>query len=361
MSLKKTSLNHLHQQLDGRMVDFAGWEMPVDYGSTLREHLAVRESVGIFDVSHMGEIEMLGKDALSMAQKVTSNDVSRLQDGQAHYSAFLYPKGTFVDDIVLYRINSEHIFICVNAANREKDFQWVHQHREGEVEILDRGDAYAQLAIQGPQAEAVLQKLTNVDLSAIRTYWFSRGKVDGAASLISRTGYTGEDGFEIYIPPKAAPAIWEKLLSVGKPLGITPAGLAARNTLRLEMAYSLYGHEIDQTTNPWEANLAWIVKLEKGEFIGQAALERLKKAGPDRRLVGFEMVDRGIARDHYSVWVDGEKVSEVTSGSPAPSLGKHVGLTYLPIRYTEVEQLLEVEVRGKRLKAKVVSTPFLKK
>ena len=361
MSLKKTSLNHLHQQLDGRMVDFAGWEMPVDYGSTLREHLAVRESVGSFDVSHMGEIEMLGKDALSMAQKVTSNDVSRLQDGQAHYSAFLYPEGTFVDDIVLYRINSEHIFICVNAANREKDFQWVHQHREGKVEILDRGDAYAQLAIQGPQAEAVLQKLTNVDLSAIRTYWFSRGEVDGAASLISRTGYTGEDGFEIYIPPKAAPAIWEKLLRVGKPFGITPAGLAARNTLRLEMAYSLYGHEIDQTTNPWEANLAWIVKLEKGEFIGQAALERLKKAGPDRRLVGFEMVDRGIARDHYSVWVDGEKVSEVTSGSPAPSLGKHVGLTYLPIRYTEVEQLLEVEVRGKRLKAKVVSTPFHKK
>jgi aminomethyltransferase len=343
------------------MVDFAGWEMPIHYGSTLREHLAVRESVGIFDVSHMGEIEIIGKDALSLAQKITSNDISKLKDGQAQYSAFLYPEGTFVDDIVLYRINSEHIFMCVNAANREKDFQWVRQHQEGEVEILDQGDAYAQLAIQGPQAETVLQELTNVDLSAIQTYWFSRGEIDGVASLISRTGYTGEDGFEIYIPPNTAPPIWEKLLSVGEPFEITPAGLAARNTLRLEMAYSLYGHEIDQTTNPWEANLAWIVKMGKSDFIGKEALARLKIVGPDRRLVGFEMVDRGIARDHYPVWIEGKKVSEVTSGSPAPSLGKHVGLAYLPIRHAEVEQLLEVEVRGKRLKAKVVSTPFYKK
>ena len=361
MSLKKTSLNDIHQQSGGRMVDFAGWEMPVHYGSTLREHLAVRKTVGVFDVSHMGEIEMLGKDALLMAQKVTSNDVSKLEDGQAQYSAFLYPDGTFVDDIVLYRINSEHVFICVNAANREKDFQWVCQHREGEVEILDRGDAYAQLAIQGPQAEAVLQELTGVRLSAIRYYRFSRGEVNGVESLISRTGYTGEDGFEIYIPPESAPDIWNALLSVGKPFEITPAGLAARNTLRLEMSYSLYGHEIDQTTTPWEANLAWIVKLDKGDFIGKEALGRLKKTGLDRRLVGFEMVDRGIARDHYPVWVDGERVSEVTSGSPAPSLGKHVGLAYLPIRYTEVDQPLEVEVRGKHLKAKVVPTPFYKK
>jgi aminomethyltransferase len=361
MSLKKTSLNHSHQKSGGRMVDFAGWEMPVHYGSTLREHLAVRETVGIFDVSHMGEIEILGKDALSLAQKITSNDVSRLKDGQAQYSAFLYPEGTFVDDIVLYCINSEHVLICVNAANREKDFQWVSQHKEGEVKILDRGDAYAQLAIQGPQAEAVLQELTHIDLPSIRSYWFTFGDVNGVESLISRTGYTGEDGFEIYIPPEAAPDIWDKLLTVGQPFGITPAGLAARNTLRLEMSYSLYGHEIDQTTNPWEANLAWIVKLEKGDFIGKEALESLKKAGPDRKLVGFEMVDRGIARDQYPLWVDGERVSEVTSGSPAPSLKTHVGLAYLPIQYTEVDQPLEVEVRGKHLKAKVVPTPFYKK
>jgi aminomethyltransferase len=361
MSLKKTSLNDAHQRLGGQMVDFAGWEMPVHYGSTLREHLAVRESVGIFDVSHMGEIEMLGKDALSMAQKVTSNDVSRLEDGQAQYSAFLNPEGTFVDDIVLYRLNSEHIFICVNAANREKDLQWVRRHQQGEVEILDRGDAYAQLAIQGPKAEAVLQQLTPVDLSTIRYYWFSRGKVEGVDSLISRTGYTGEDGFEIYILPEAATGIWDTLLQVGEPFGITPAGLAARNTLRLEMAYSLYGHEIDQTTTPWEANLAWIVKLDKDNFLGKEALERLKKAGPDRKLVGFEMIGRGIARDHYPVWIDGEQISEVTSGSPAPSLGKHVGLAYLPIQYTEIDQLLEVEVRGKRIQAKVVPTPFYKR
>ena len=361
MSLKKTSLNDIHQQSGGRMVDFAGWEMPVHYGSTLREHLAVRESVGMFDVSHMGEIEILGKDALPMAQKVTSNDVSRLKDGQAQYSAVLYPEGTFVDDIVLYRIHSEHIFICVNASNREKDFQWVHQHKEGDVDIVDKGDAYAQLAIQGPQAETVLQKLVNVDLSAIRYYWFGHGEVDGVKGLISRTGYTGEDGFEIYIPPQAAPGIWQKLLASGQSFEITPAGLAARNTLRLEMSYSLYGHEIDQTTTPWEANLAWIVKLEKGDFIGKEALERLQKAGPRRKLVGFEMIDRGIARDHYPIWIDGDRVSEVTSGSPAPSLKKHVGLAYLPIQYADVDQLLEVEVRGKRLKARVVPTPFYKK
>ncbi len=361
MSLKKTSLNDIHQQSGGRMVDFAGWEMPVHYGSTLREHLAVRESVGIFDVSHMGEIEILGKDALWMAQKVTSNDILKLEDGQAQYSAFLYPEGTFVDDIVLYRINAEHIFICVNAANREKDLQWVLQHKEGNVNILDKGEEYAQLAIQGPHAEAVLQELTSIDLSALPYYWFNHGKVDGVEGLISRSGYTGEDGFEIYIPPRSSPAIWNQLIAVGQPFDITPAGLAARNTLRLEMSYSLYGHEIDQTTTPWEANLAWIVKLDKGEFLGKQALERLKETGLDRKLIGFEMVDRGIARDHYPVWVDGDRVSEVTSGSPAPSLDKYIGLAYLPIQYAEINQVLEVEVRGKRLKARVVPTPFYKK
>ncbi|MEE8349555.1 MAG: glycine cleavage system aminomethyltransferase GcvT [Acidobacteriota bacterium] len=361
MTLKRTSLNATHQRLGGRMVDFAGWEMPVHYGSTLREHLAVRSTVGIFDVSHMGEIEIRGKDALSMAQKVTSNDVQSLQDGQAQYSAILYPEGTFVDDIVLYRFHSEHLLLCVNAANREKDFQWISQHQEGQVDILDRGDAYAQLALQGPQAEAVLQQLTEIDLSSLRSYWFTRGDVDGVDSLISRTGYTGEDGFELYLPPENAPAIWDSLLTVGRPQQITPAGLAARNTLRLEMAYSLYGHEIDQTTNPWQANLGWIVKLEKGDFIGKENLQRLREKGPDRRLVGFEMVDRGIARDHYPVWVDGKQISEVTSGSPSPSLKKHVGLTYLPVQYTAVDQPLEVEVRGRHLKAKVVPTPFYKK
>ena len=358
MSSKKTPLNAVHRESGARMVEFAGWEMPVQYDSTLREHLAVREAVGIFDISHMGEIEMVGKDALSMGQKVTSNDISRLADGQAQYSAFLDHEGGFVDDIVVYRISSRHIFICVNAANKDKDFQWVQSHQEGKVEILDRSDSYAQLAIQGPKAEAVLQSLTDVPLTSLKYYWFTQGEIEGAKALISRTGYTGEDGFEVYIPPEAAPAIWNRLLSAGKSLHITPAGLAARNTLRLEMSYSLYGHEIDRTTTPWEANLGWIVKLDKGDFIGREKLEHLKEQGIHRKLVGFEMVDRGIARDRYPVWVNGKRVGEVTSGSPAPSLQKNVGLVYLPIEYAQIDQVLEVEVRGKRIKAKVVKTPF---
>ncbi|MEE2822768.1 MAG: glycine cleavage system aminomethyltransferase GcvT [Acidobacteriota bacterium] len=361
MGLSKTSLNNIHKKLGGRMIDFTGWEMPVHYGSALREHFAVRETVGLFDVSHMGEIEILGKDAIPMAQKVTCNDIQRLKDGQAQYSALLYPEGTFVDDIVLYRITSEHIFICVNASNKEKDFQWICQHQEGSVEILDRSATYAQLALQGPRSEETLQRLTDVDLSAIHYYWLGHGKINQVESLISRTGYTGENGFEIYIPTAAAPDIWESILDAGTPFDIMPAGLAARNTLRLEMSYPLYGHEIDQTTTPWEANLSWIVKLEKDNFIGKEALEHSQRAGVKRKLVGFEMLDRGIAREHYPVWIRGKQISEVTSGGPAPFLGKYVGLTYLPIQYTELGQPLEIKIRGKLLKAKVVPTPFHKK
>ncbi len=340
------------------MVDFAGWEMPVHYGSALKEHFSVRQGVGVFDVSHMGEIEMVGKDALAMAQKLTSNDISRLADGQAQYSAFLYPEGTFIDDIVLYRINAEHIFICVNAANKDKDFQWVRKHKQGQVDILDSSDSYVQLAIQGPQAETVLQQLTEVDLSSLQYYWFTHGKVHGARALISRTGYTGEDGFEIYIPVEAAQPIWERLFQVGQRFQITAAGLAARNTLRLEVAYCLYGHEINETTNPWEAGLGWIVKLSKGEFIGQEALVKLKEEGHHRRLVGFEMVDRGIARDHFPVSVGDQRVAEVTSGGFAPSLNKSVGLVYLPVEYAQPGQQFQVDIRGKLLQAKVVETPF---
>ncbi len=340
------------------MVDFAGWEMPVHYGSTLKEHLSVRQGVGVFDVSHMGEIEMVGKDALSMAQKVTSNDISRLADGQAHYSAFLSPEGTFIDDIVLYRINAEHIFICVNAANKDKDFQWVREHKKGQVDILDSSDSYVQLAIQGPQAEAVLQQLTEVDLSSLRYYWFTHGKVNGAPALISRTGYTGEDGFEIYIPVEAAQSIWEQLFRVGQRFEITAAGLAARNTLRLEVAYCLYGHELNSTTTPWEAGLGWIVKLNKGEFIGKESLAVLKEEGHHRRLVGFEMVDRGIVRDHFPVSIDNKRVGEVTSGGFAPSLKKSVGLVYVPVECAQPGQLLQVDIRGKLLQARVVETPF---
>ncbi len=276
MTLKKTPLNALHRKYGARMVDFAGWEMPVHYGSALKEHLAVRKGAGVFDVSHMGEIEFIGPDALAMAQKVTSNDISRLSDGQAQYSAFLNPQGTFIDDIVVYRISDQHIFVCVNAANREKDYQWVKSQKEGRVDILDNSDSYVQLAIQGPQAEAVLQKLTDLDLSSIQYYGFTYGNVNDTRGLISRTGYTGEDGFEIYIPVEEAPSIWERLFQVGKPFEIMAAGLAARNTLRLEVAYCLYGNEIDETTTPWEAGLGWIVRLGKGEFIGHDTLEKLK-------------------------------------------------------------------------------------
>ncbi|MDA2937139.1 glycine cleavage system aminomethyltransferase GcvT, partial [Acidobacteria bacterium AH-259-A15] len=356
-----TPLNTVHRELGARMMGFAGWEMPVQYDSPLREHRAVRERVGVFDVSHMGQIEIVGKDALSVAQKLTSNDISRLSDGQAQYSAFLYPEGTFVDDIVLYRINSEHIFICVNAANKDKDLQWARRAKKGDVQFLDNSNSYVQLAIQGPEAQAVLQQLTDVDLSSMKYYWFAFGKVEGAKALISRTGYTGEDGFEIYIPPDKAESIWRKLFTVGKPFEIMPAGLAARNTLRLEMRYPLYGNDIDDHTTPWEAGLGWIVKLGKGDFIGKETLEKQKEEGVQRKLVGFEMVDRGIARDHYPILIDGQQVSQVASGSFAPSLQKSIGLTYLPIECSQIGQLLDVEIRRKLLKAKVVETPFYKK
>ena len=361
MSLRKTALNAIHREFGGKMVEFAGWEMPVQYQGALKEHLAVRQAVGVFDVSHMGQLEIVGKDALTVAQKVTSNDISRLKDEQAQYSAFLNPNGTFIDDIVVYRINSQHIFICVNAANREKDYQWLKRKKQGDVQIQDSSDAYVLLAIQGPQSEALLQQLTDVDLSQIRYYRFTHGSVAGGHALISRTGYTGENGFEIYISPEKAEPIWRELFRVGEPLGVTAAGLAARNTLRLEMCYALYGNDIDDTTSPLESGLGWIVKLDKPDFIGQESLREQKKQGLQRKLISFEMVDRGIARDHFPVFVEQTCVGEVTSGSFSPSLKKNIGLTYLPIEKAEIDQLFHVEIRGKRLQARVVEKPFLKK
>lgn len=361
MTLRKTPLNAVHKEFGARMVEFAGWEMPVQYDSALKEHLAVRRSVGVFDVSHMGQIELLGKDALQMAQKVTCNDVMRLSDCQAQYSAFLTPEGTFLDDVIVYRISAEHVFICINAANREKDYDWIVSRKEGDVDILNNSDHYVLLAVQGPKAGEVLQQMTATDLSSLKYYRFALGQVDGQRALISRTGYTGEDGFEIYIAPECAEAVWQRLFRVGRPFEITPAGLAARNTLRLEMRYPLYGQDIDQTTTPWEARLGWIVKLEKGDFIGKEPLARQKTEGIHRKLAGFEMVDRGIAREHYPVLIGGETVGEVTSGSFAPSLHKNIGLVYLPSNYTQIGQLIEVGIRGKQVKAKVVETPFYKR
>ena len=340
------------------MVEFGGWHMPVQYESALQEHLAVRSSVGIFDVSHMGQIEVSGKDALKLVQKITCNAVERLADGQAQYSALLYSNGTFVDDIVLYRIHAERIFICVNASNQEKDFQWILQHREGETDVCDRSDQYAQFAIQGPKAEALLSPLIDGDLGSLKYYWSFQGKVTGVPALISRTGYTGEDGFEIYLASNQAESVWRAILEEGRTFGITPVGLAARNTLRLEVRYPLYGNDIDQTTNPWEADLGWIVKLEDTDFVGKEALVGLKRQGVSRKLAGFELRDRGIARDHYPVFLNSERVGEVTSGSYAPSLGKSIGLAYLPAEYANPGQQIEIEVRSKRLRAEVVSGPF---
>ena len=339
------------------MVEFSG----VQYHSALKEHLAVRQSVGVFDVSHMGQIEITGKDALSLAQRVTSNDISQLEDNQAQYSAFLNQQGNFIDDIVVYRINSAHIFICVNAANRNKNHQWLEKEKKGNVQIQDSSDSYCLIAVQGPQSEALLQQITEVDLSKIKYYRFTWDILGGVHSLISRTGYTGEDGFEIYVPPEKAESVWRKIFAAGKKFGVTPAGLAARNTLRLEMCYALYGNDIDHTTSPLEAGLGWIVKSDKPDFIGQNSLKKQKENGLKRKLVGFEMLDRGIARDNYPVFIEQTCVGEVTSGSFSPSLKKSIGLTYLPIGKAKINQLFYIEIRGKKLQAKVVEKPFFKK
>lgn len=341
------------------MVEFAGWELPVQYQSAVAEHQAVRQDVGVFDVSHMGQLELTGPDALALAQKVTCNDVTRLSDGQAQYSAFLTPDGTFVDDIVVYRIDSDRILICVNAATTEKDYRWVLTHQEGSVQVENKSDSFAQLAIQGPKAERVLQLLTDTDLSSIRFYWFTFGKVNGVETLISRTGYTGEPGFEIYLPPADAARVWQRLFDVGKDCGIVPAGLAARNSLRLEMCYPLYGNDIDEAHTPLEAGLGWIVKRDK-EFIGKEALIR-QEGNVSQKLSAFELTEPGIVRDGFEIFAGGTSVARATSGGFSPTLGKSVGLAYLPPELAEPGSQIEVEIRGRRRRAQVVKKPFLKK
>lgn len=360
--LKKTALNAAHRRWGGKMVPFGGWDMPVQYAGTIDEHLAVRTAVGLFDVSHMGEVEVRGPQALQLVQHISSNDASKLNIGQAHYSGLLYPSGTFVDDLLVHKLSDEHFLLCINASNTEKDFAWISDNTsQFEAEVLNTSANYSQLAIQGPRALATLQPLTDVDLSAIKYYWFAHGQVDGVPALIARTGYTGEDGFEIYFDPNESERIWEKLLATGKEHGIQPCGLAARNTLRLEAKMALYGNDIDDTTTPYEADLAWMVKLQKGDFIGRDALAKQKAEGIERKLIGFEMLGREIARDHYPVFVGETQVGQVTSGSPAPFLKKNIGLTYLPLEHTTVGNKFDVEIRGKRVAAQVVETPFYKR
>jgi len=360
-SLKRTPLYAVHVSMGAKMVDFGGWEMPVQYSGVVDEHHAVRRAVGLFDVSHMGEIEVRGREAVRLVDYVTTNAASKLHTGQAQYSGLLYEHGGFVDDILVHKVADDHFFLCVNASNQEKDFEHIRQANRFDAVVDFASERYAQLAIQGPRALETLQKLTPADLAPIRYYWFTEGAVSGVPARIARTGYTGEDGFEIYVAPAEAPRIWQEILEAGRAFGIKPCGLGARNTLRLEAKMALYGHEIHASITPYEAELGWIVKLDKGEFIGREALAKQKEKGVRRKLAGFEMRGRGIGRDGYEVRLDGAPAGWVTSGSPAPSLNKNIGMCYLPVSEAHPGRKIEVMVRNQPVEAETVSTPFYKR
>jgi aminomethyltransferase len=362
-NLKKTPLNEVHRELGGKMVDFGGWDMPVQYtAGVIAEHLATREKAGLFDVSHMGEIWVEGEDAIAFVNRITTNDVTKLVDGQAHYSALTNESGGVVDDLLVYRFDCDKLLLVVNASTTDKDWEWItSQKRDENITLTNASADYCQIAVQGPRALEIAQKFTDVNLSEIKYYHFTVDKFDGVDAIISRTGYTGEDGFEIYADKDEAVRLWNDLLAAGAEFGILPAGLAARNTLRLESAMSLYGHELGDDISPLEANLGWICKINKGEFTGREPLAKLKEAGLKRKLVGFEMVDKGIARDEMDVYVGDEKVGVVTSGSPAPYLKKNIGLAFVPTEFAKTGQEITIDVRGKKLAAIIVPTPFYKR
>ena len=343
------------------MVDFGGWDMPVQYSGIIDEHLAVRSSVGLFDVSHMGEIEIRGPEAARLTDFVTTNNVQKLKLGQVHYSGLLYANGGFVDDILVHKVADDHFFLCVNASNQEKDFEHIRSQNHFDAQVEFTSDRYAQLAIQGPNARATLQKLTRTDLSAIKYYWFADGEVLGTPARIAHTGYTGEDGFEIYVAPAEAIRMWNEVMRAGAEFGIKPCGLGARNTLRLEAKMALYGHEINDSISPLEADLGWIVKLDKGEFVGRDVLLKQKRDGITRKLIGFEMCGRGIGRDGYDVFLDGAKAGWVSSGSPSPTLNKNIGLCYLPTERARIGQTIQIIVRNQPVDAVTVETPFYKR
>ena len=361
VTLQKTPLNAAHRALGARMVDFGGWDMPVQYSGIIDEHVAVRTAAGLFDVSHMGEIEIRGPEALQLVNYVTTNNAAQLQDGQAHYAGLLYETGCFVDDILVHRISGEEFFLCVNASNQDKDFAHIAAQNRWDCKVENCGPRFAQIAVQGPHALAILQKLTAENLSAIRYYWFVDGQVSGRPARIARTGYTGEDGFEIYVAPEDAEARWNELMEAGAALGLKPCGLGARNTLRLEAGMALYGHEIDASITPLEAGLAWIVKFDKGDFLGRAVLEKQREDGLKRKLTGFEMRGRGIGRDGYEVRVDGLPAGWVTSGGPSPTLNKNIGLCYLPVDKAQPGLPIEIVVRDRPVEAVTIPTPFYKR
>ena len=356
--LRKTPLNGLHRASGAKMVDFGGWDMPVQYSGILDEHATVRNRVGLFDVSHMGELEIRGPQALELVNWVSCNDASKLQIGQAHYSGLILEGGGFVDDILVHKFAADHYFLCVNASNQDKDFAHIQEQGRGfDASVENIGPTLSQIAVQGPRAVETLQKLTATALAPIGYYWFTTGEVSGTPATIARTGYTGEDGFEIYVANSEAPRVWNELMAAGEEFGIKPAGLGARNTLRLEAAMALYGHEITDELNPLEAGLSWIVKFNKGEFLGKARLLEIKAAGLKRKLCGFKMTGRGIGRDGYEIAGGGW----VTSGGPGPTVGMNIGLCYLPVEKANIGQPIQVMIRNQAVDAEVIATPFYKR
>jgi len=357
--LKKTPLHARHVASGAKMVEFGGWDMPVEYTGITPEHLAVRGAAGLFDVSHMGEIEIAGKDAAAAVQAIFSNDASKLQPGHAQYSAILTDQSTFVDDVLVYKLRNDHFLIVVNAANVVKDYTWIAERLTafGDAVAMDASSRYALLAVQGPASVGIVQPLTGIDLASMKYYAFAHGEIANVRGTISRTGYTGEDGFEIFVPPQQADRVWQAILSSGQPAGLIPCGLGARDTLRLEAGMRLYGNDIDETTTVLEADLGWILSRDRRE----------KSAGNPsaRKLVGFELIDAGIARHGYDVYVSGapagEKVGTVTSGTQTPTIRKSIGMTYLPIANTAPGSDFEIDIRGRRARARVVPLPFYKR
>lgn len=356
-TLKRTPLFDWHVAHGARMIDFSGWEMPVYYEGIVSEHQATREHVGVFDLTHMGEFEVKGPDAVEFLQMMATNDVTTLKEGQAQYTILCYEDGGIVDDFLLTRMPGRYLLV-VNASNRTKDFEWLKSHIRGRVELVDRSDEFALIGVQGPKAEDLVAEVFGNAARELPYYYAVDLKHNGHSVILSRTGYTGEDGFEIILPNEAALDMWKTIFALGEKYHVTPVGLGARDTLRLEMKYALYGNDISRETNPIEAGLGWVVPLNK-EFIGGEALRKVKEAGPKRKLIAFEMVDRGIARQHHPVVIDGQKVGEVTSGSFSPSTGKNIGLAYVPADKSRVGTELGIDVRGKVLKAVVVKPPFV--
>lgn len=359
--LRSTPFLPFHKQLGAKLVEFAGFEMPLQFNGIVKEHKAVREGVGLFDVSHMGEVEIRGPQALHLTQQLITNDASKLDDGQALYSPMCLPSGGIVDDVLVYRYDAQRYLFVVNAANCAKDFAWMAEHALPEAEVIDRSDEFGQLALQGRHAPEILAQLTDMDLDQIPYYHFAEGKVAGVSAMVSRTGYTGEEGFEIYMPVASAAPIFEGLMESGRAFGLAPIGLGARDTLRLEMKMCLYGNDITEDTTPLEAGLGWVTKFDKDDFIGKAALLAQKEEGLKRRLVAFELTKRAVPRHGYPALIDGDVAGEVTSGVLSPTLGKPIGLAYLPKGWWRPGSTFDVEIRNKAVGAVVVKPPFYKR